>query len=328
MKLKNLVKAGMISLPLILGNPFNNQAKAQENYTSKYNTIAHKMIDIEQSYKGYVTRPKKTTLDKLIDESKDYIPQKDKYTLEEGKKICKDIYEHIPKKRKIDYNLKDICYRNSLAFLAIARANNLPVYLVASPAHLFPRWDPDGKHNPLNPNDPVNKGDFNFETTKNFKRIRGDTIIGSGEYSIKDLNQETIKNSYYLRNLNDSQLLSIAHLKGSEILRMDEEYEKALEATEKALKLFPSCPETLISKARCYGGLKEYDKAIEIYDNILKKFPKDTTTKTIGEGFIIGSYWGKIKYLKESGREKQAKEVYKKSRKHVPDIDYFCIFIF
>jgi len=62
----------------------------------------------------------------------------------------------------------DICYRKSLIFLAIGRKNNIPFYFIdipAEPGHTFIRYDPDAKHDPLNPDNPINKDDINIETT-------------------------------------------------------------------------------------------------------------------------------------------------------------------
>ena len=57
-----------------------NSATAQENYIPKYNTIAHKMLMIEDSLKydlpGYKVYPSLKTLDELVEGSKSYIPKK------------------------------------------------------------------------------------------------------------------------------------------------------------------------------------------------------------------------------------------------------------
>ena len=65
---------------------------------------------------------------------------------------------------------EDLCYRNSLIYLAIGQANNIPLYGTITQGapqqdHIFIRYDPDGKHDPLNSNNSINKEDINIETT-------------------------------------------------------------------------------------------------------------------------------------------------------------------
>lgn len=320
-KLTNLVKAGIISLPLIFGNPSTN-AKAQERYESKYNTIAHEMVRIEQQHRySQCYSPKKKLLDDLIDESKEYIPQKEEYTSEEGKKILKKISDHIPRKDKTSYDLQDVCYRQSLMMLAVARANNLPVYLIEAPSHVLLRWDQDNKHDPLFPNAPENKGDFNFETIP-WGEIQKDTEMGNSEYSLQDLDQKPVREGAYLKNLTDSQSIALAYLKGGDMYGNVEEYEKARKLIEKARKLSPQSLNIQIGLAYYQQRVGQYDKAIKNYKKILEMNPPIEGKKHLGTNFMSNAYLELAECLKEKGQPKKAEELIKKGQEHVPFISY------
>ncbi len=322
--LKNLVTAGIISLPLILGNPFS-KAKAQERYDAKYNTLAHKMVKIEQRYRyGHCYAPKKKLLDDLIDESKDYIPQKKEYTTKEAKNILKKIHNHIPKKDKNAYNLQDVCYRHSLMILSVARANNLPVYLIEAPNHVLLRWDSDGKHDVLFPNAPENKGDFNFETISGI--AHNDNEIHGVKYSLTDLDQEPIRKGMYLKNLTDSQSLAFAYLKGTRMYRNVDKHEKSLELIKKAKELSPKSPNIQFSLAYTQELLGQYDKAIKNYKKILEVNPYIKDKKPLGNRFIGNTYLGVRDCLRKKGQPEEAEKYEDMGDEHISSMKYLKMF--
>ncbi|MDP2673210.1 MAG: hypothetical protein Q8O84_05340 [Nanoarchaeota archaeon] len=225
------LKTGIAGLALI-GAPYFNSVNAQtpekENYQPKYDTFAHKMVMIEDSgIAGSHLSLKK--LDEVIDLSKKFI-KKTHYTKQELSDLSKKIYSTI---NSVDYSLAHdndeaplfpgdlpTCYIYSIYYLGVGQANNLPFYAVSfekkiiegpaelivggSLGHMFIRYDPNGKHNPANPNDPVNKGDENIEAS-----------IGE----IQD--KEHYSDNYYLKghdlpkgsliNLDEKKLLGIAY---------------------------------------------------------------------------------------------------------------------
>src|SRR3989338_2371593 len=188
--LLNKLKIGFAGLSLIGASYFNsvNAQTSEKNYISKYNTIVHKMLQVEDGLKldikkstngqkwteeNFKAFPSLQTLDSLIDESKCYIKQKDNYTKKDIEKISENIYSNILKKFP---NIKerekiDLCYRTSLIYLAIGQTNNQPFYgvvvrgVMETPSHMFVRYDSDGMHDPVNPGNLINKEDINIETT-------------------------------------------------------------------------------------------------------------------------------------------------------------------
>ena len=229
--MKNLMqklKTGFVGLSLI-GAPYLNSVKVQEDYQPRYNTIAHRMIMIEDSgIAGSYLSLKK--LDEAIDLSKKFIKKK-YYTKRELSDLSKKIYSTI---NSVDYSLAHdndeaplfrgnlpTCYLYSLYYLGIGQANNLPFYAVSfekkiiegpaelivggSLGHMFIRYDPDGKHKSANTNDPVNKGDENIEA--NIGKIQ-DKEYYSDDYYIKG--HDLPKGS--LINLDEKKLLKEAYL--------------------------------------------------------------------------------------------------------------------
>ena len=111
--LLNKLKIGFAGLSLIGASYFNsvNAQTSEKNYISKYNTIAHKMLQVEDSLKldikkstkgqkwteeNFKAFPSLQTLDSLIDESKCYIKQKDNYTkLLEITNLQKKIFQNF-----------------------------------------------------------------------------------------------------------------------------------------------------------------------------------------------------------------------------------------
>ena len=93
-----------------------------KNYQPKYNTTAHKMIETDDELKNSIGFQ---TLDRLIDNSKKYIPKKDNYKKKElediFQKIASEIQSQIPE-------IQNNSYMTSLIYLAIGEENNLMGY--------------------------------------------------------------------------------------------------------------------------------------------------------------------------------------------------------
>ncbi len=233
------LKIGFAGLGLI-GASYFNSANAQENYQPKYNTLAHKMVMIEDSGRigSHISLEK---LDKVIDHSKKFV-KKTRYTKQELSDLSKKIYSTI---NDVDYSLAHdndeaplfpgdlpACYLYSLYYLGVGEANNLPFYAVNfekkscfnctpefsehilfeenSLGHIFIRYDPNGKHNPVNPNDLVNNGDINIESSNG--EIQDEEYYSDNYYIWKyDISEISLKNKYSLVNLDEKKLLGLAY---------------------------------------------------------------------------------------------------------------------
>ncbi len=300
MNKKNLIqklKTGIAGLSLMSFLYFNS-ATAQENYIPKYNTIAHKMLMIEDSLKydlpGYKVYPSLKTLDELVEGSKSYIPKKDPktYTKDEVAKLSEEIYNGMLEKLS---NIKereniDLCYRASLIYLAIGEANGIPFYPVYLPlrlnriAHMFVRYDPDGKHDPLNSNNLVNKGDINIETTGG--KISGgknEADENSDNYHIKKrrLSSKDVIENNFLKNLNEKELLSNTYMLKANLFCEEKEkkgnmngydYTKAIRYYNKSLSLNEKNIMGYICKAVKQKSEEDYGNALKNFNLALKLY--------------------------------------------------------
>jgi len=267
----NKLKMGFTTLAFLGFASFSN-LNAQENYQPKYHTIVHKILQIEDSVKS--SYPNFETLDKLIDNSKKYIPQKDNYTKEEIKEISKKIHENTNKELPDISKREDFCHREALCFLAIGKENNIPFYASEMPGrpkgHMIIRYDPkrDG-HDPINPNNPINKGDINIEVTK------GEIEEGekySDEYYKKKyrLTNESLEKSNSLRNLNEQELFSLPYLQRAGHFYELKEFDKSLKECNKALNLNSKISEIYETKGLIFYSKEDYKKAIKNFNKSIE----------------------------------------------------------
>lgn len=262
MIIKNtIVKVIIIAVFLVFAFIF--KANSQQ-CKSKYNTIAHEMSRIENQDTLFQPTPQR--LDSLIDQSKTYIQQKENYSYEDKEKIAMDIYNHIEEKYP-DTNTGVGCYKMSMVYLAIGRANNLPLYpsITRAPkgkGHFFVRWDPDGKHNALNPNDSINKGDINIEATEGI--LKKDNYFKEPPWLVSE---KTLKNKTYLSNLSNKETKAAAYIESS---KRTSDPEKRLEKRNKALKLNDKNIEAHLLKAKYYHyEAEDYEKALKFLNKAI-----------------------------------------------------------
>jgi tetratricopeptide (TPR) repeat protein len=266
-KLATLAFLGFISL---------NNLNAQENYHPKYHTIVHKVLQIEDSVKS--SYPSLKTLDKLIDNSKKYIPKKENYTKEEIKKISQKFYSDMINEVPEIKNEIEICHKSSLILLAIGEANNIPFYITTVlgniNGHTYIIYDKnrDG-HNPLNPNDKINKGDINISTTA------GEIEDGekySDSYYIKQyhVSKKSLEEKINLSILNEKELLAITYWQIARDFYGIKEWDKAIKNCDKAIQLdtnsLPAYKIKGLILSQKKNPNKDYKQAIMNFDKALK----------------------------------------------------------
>ncbi len=266
---KNLIqklKTGIIGASLIGASYFNSfNANAQENYTPKYNTTTHYIIKEIQKENAFVS-PK--TLDEIIDKSKKIIKENydgNPYNTEQAKNLMKKINsEIIEKYRELDLDKSQPCYFRSLTYLAIAEKNNLPLYAIGIPDHMFVRWDPDGRHIYAEPNNEyavlqamfrglasqtftkntsdkegleikkLNEGDFSWET------ILSNEVTDQYYFLTHNLSYRDIDNEIFLKNLDKKEIISIAFHQESVTASDKNLYDKALYLINKSIEINPN----------------------------------------------------------------------------------------
>ena len=210
-------------------------------YTPKYRTIAHEILDLEQNLG--VTDSDYEIIDSIICEAKKRIELKASYTRSEAVKILQSIHSILEekgfmssiyllfnlslKKRRFD------CSAYSVTFLAIGEVLSLPLHLVRVPGHIFVRWDPDGQHDPLNKDNPVNREDFNWETIAEWTR--------SDDYYIswRNIPRKSIQDGVFLGNLSRTEVIAVAYSHRAKGYEERGNLDKAIESFEIATRLNP-----------------------------------------------------------------------------------------
>ncbi len=306
------LKTSFIGASLIGALYFNANAQEknnEDNYKPKYNTIAHKMLMIEDSADNIPnnTFPTLKTLDNLIDNAKNYLPKKAgitpyaDYSEEEIKEISKQIYHQIIYGNMPEINQReDFCYRASLVYLAISQVYNLHFYAFMLPLdinkmeHMSIRCDKNGKHDPLNSGNPVNAGDINIEATAG--EIQSQENF-SDEYYMKKhcLKKEDLEKNNYLKNLNERELLSIAYSqRWTSLLFFNEDrkenpiipnLEAMIKDYNRAIDLDPKSFSAFFRMGLILNLKGEHEKAIENFKQALE-ISKNPKTYDL----IAGSY--------------------------------------
>lgn len=202
-----------------------NESKYEKKYNPTKETLVHQIIEIQEKAKpkflvlGSLTKDK---VDSMLKRIGRYISQKP--ASEITKNEAKNLFI------KMDSLMDDLiykqtaeCYQTALIYYAIGEHYNLPIHIVIAPPfageeyHSFVRWDQDGKHDPLNPENPINQGDFNWDNeSKNFIKYR---FIKKDRFPINDddgyyakefyIPKKTIEDKIYMKNLNKNEILSL-----------------------------------------------------------------------------------------------------------------------
>ncbi len=228
-----------------------------------YETIAHECLDIEIGFG--VTIDDYFVLDDFINEAKEKIETKEKYTKKEAIGILKTIDEIIDGKgfdKKtndfLNQGLKDKkldCDNRTLVYLGIAEVLNLPLNAIDVPRHSFIRW-----HD--------NKGtSFNWETMEVTEKPDSHYI---NKY---DIPETSIKNGAYLKSLNRKETYSFAYrVRGIAFAEL-KKYKESLKDYNKALKVNPKDPSTHYNKSIALRQLNKPKEAMISIDKALELNP-------------------------------------------------------
>mgnify|MGYP001558792390 FL=1 len=308
------------------------------------NNIAYKMLQIEDSIDTipFNTIPSIKTLDSLIDNSKSYIEKKDFYDEKSLKKIGKKIHSEIIKLNGIE-NSKDFCYKSALIYLAIGNANQIPFEIVDLGEHGFIQNNQDKKHNVLNHNAQVNKGDINIETTTGEIQKSQNGKYSDVYYINKfALQKKGLEKRIYFKNLNEKELLSLAYtqtagnyLKKNMKNQNDSWREKVIEYCNKAIELdsnFQSAYITLgiaesmknefpVSYSGHKKAIKHFEKALELFPSADAYFLIGNSYKELGHRKkAIENYTSALNSIYELRKE------FNKPKDYLKDLEVKCLF--
>jgi tetratricopeptide (TPR) repeat protein len=276
---KRLLSLGAILLALYFGSG-NKKVFSEEVKNSgleiKLESPAHTYLNIEKDC-GTVKSDYKI-LEEIIEKSQSKISQIQKeiglvklsknYSSEEIVRIFNGIHSTL---KELGFSFKEIdllnqglksknldCDTYAVIYKTIGDILGLPIYMVRAPNHAFVRWDANGKHDALNRDHKVNKGDVNWETTDGWSSVNDDEYISRLKIPLK-----SIKEGTYLQNLNYNEILSIGYANKGSYYIGKEEYKKALINFEKSIELSPFSEISIRTKELI---VKKLEKLLELID--------------------------------------------------------------
>jgi len=283
---KSLIKKTLIGC-VLTGNIFFGDpaiSQNQEEDRPRYNTPTHYIIKEVQKNPFIELK----TLEEIIDKSKKIVKENykgDPHQTDEAKNLMKIINDSILNKYP-QLNRDYGGYKKSLVYLSIGEENKLPLYLVniSSPfLDIFMRWDPDGEHEYLGENirdttkeyrslktlvqkdmpieeelrrKKLNKGDFNFETSKSLYPTDEDYFVKSG-FSYRE-----IENEIFFKNLTKKEYLSIAYTEESKELSAEK-------------KIYHFVNSKIYEKEKIIPNKEQYSQALEFIDKAIGLNPKN-----------------------------------------------------
>ncbi|MBI2003969.1 hypothetical protein HYS72_00715, partial [Candidatus Pacearchaeota archaeon] len=302
MNRKNLIQKlkteiiGISVMGSLLFSCSDNSKLSPEGVSSgeKNTEIAYKIIQIENGINNknnsFLTAE---TLDSLIYNSKNYIgplgvsfgEKKEFYDEEDLKKISKKIYSEINGAKGIK-KIDEECYRNSLIYLAIGNAHQIPFEIVDLGEHLFIQYNPDKKHDALNPNNPLNEGDINIETTTG-EIQESQNGKYSDAYYINEftLKKESLEKRIHFKNLNEKELLSVVYtqtagiclkknMKNQDNEENDNWRKKAIEYCAEAIKLDSNSQSAYLTLGIAESMKNEFPVSYAGHKKAIKYFKK------------------------------------------------------
>ena len=353
---KNLVqklKTGLIGISAISSLLFScsdNSKLGSEGVSSgeKSNKIAYKIIQIEDDIDTipFNTILSLKTLDSLIDNSENYIEKKEFYNEKDLEKISKQIYLEINKIKGIE-KITEPCYTNSLIYSAIGNAHQIPFEIVDLGEHLFIQYNPDKKHDVLNPENSVNEGDINIETTTGeIQEIQNGKY--SDTYYINEfaLQKKGLEKRIFFKNLDEKELLSVVYaqtagnylkknIKNQNNIKNDNWRKKAIEYCNKAIELDSTSQSAYLTLGIAESMKNEFPvsytgqkKAIKCFEKALELSPSAKIYCQIGNSYselgfrkiAIENYTSALNLIYESRKE------FNKPEDYLKNLETECLF--
>jgi len=235
------------------------------DFPRRYNTIGHLILDLETELGA--TASDYSTLDDIIDEAKERIVAKEKYSREEAIKVMRTIGEILNKKFPKYYQdgnflfhqgfksgIRD-CATSTLIYLSIAEEMQLPLVAVPAPRHMFVRWTEDDVQ-------------FNWETST-LRAKRDEEYIT--DYNISE---KSIENNVFMMNLTREESIAYSGYDRRVYIWLENGYfEKAIEISNEAIKIFPNIINGYFLRGLALARSDDIDKSIEDFTKVIELDP-------------------------------------------------------
>jgi len=291
-----------------------------KKYQRKYNTLAHKFLDLEGELGTKDDDYWK--LDFFINKTKAQLPFKSRYNREDALKTLKGINNLLGDFRfyyranaLLNVGLKKNyldCDNRSIIYVGIGEALDLPIVPVETPGHIFVRWvfDDDSYINWETTSGTSHPDEFYIDYNKKHKihpltlkkgtYLRNLTLeefaaieraIIASEWARKAISARGKRKQDFLRKAKTTideavnkhpQLVYVHSIRGD--IYSGEEAEKSY---SRVLEMDPGFFSVYEHMAYVYRRHKEYDKALSLYERLLKLRSEENDSKN----WIRALYW-------------------------------------
>jgi tetratricopeptide (TPR) repeat protein len=157
-------------------------------------------------------------------------------------------------------NRKGYCVGLGAVYLILAEELNLPIHAVATPKHVFLRWD-DGSYR------------------RNIELFEEGRDVPDGDY-IRDekIPDQSIKVGVFLRNLTDKEFIGLVYQNLGVLESQRRNFEQSGNYYAKALRLNHKLAAAYHNRGNDELVQKNYRKAIRDYDKALELYPENVWT--------------------------------------------------
>ena len=149
------------------------------------------------------------------------------------------------------------CVGIASLYLVLAERLELPLFAVATPEHLFLRYDDGTTH-------------INIETFQHGAHLADEQYIR--EHSIPE---KSVRNGVFLRNLTANEFIAQIHNNLGVIYSKRQQYDLAGREYQQALELHPKFPAALYNMANDLLHLGDYRHAVRYFSKSLRLYPTD-----------------------------------------------------
>jgi len=149
------------------------------------------------------------------------------------------------------------CVGIAALYLALAERLQLPIFAVATPSHVFLRYD-DGT------------------TRINIETLQGGANVSDEQYIREQkIPERSIRRGVFMRNLTTDEFLAQVYSNLGVIYSERKDYEKAAVEYKRALDLDEHCPAALYNYANDLLKTGSYRRAMRLFSNSLRHYPTD-----------------------------------------------------
>jgi regulator of sirC expression with transglutaminase-like and TPR domain len=179
------------------------------------------------------------------------------------------------------------CIGLAAVYLILAEELDLPIHAVATPKHMFLRWD-DG------------------QVRRNIELFQQGRSVSDEEYIREQkIPQESIKRRVFLTNLSPREFLGFVYQNLGVLESQKENFDASARFYAKALRLNPKLAAAHYNRGNDSLKLKQYRKAIRAYDKALNLYPDDPwalqnrglARKGIGKMQKAEEDWARVKAI-------------------------------